>query len=91
MNLYTWGVRTLSKPETLEIRYKEILASLDQIMTTLEDLMEDPIFVDNIHGEQELSLDLTFELLETIMSQFEPEEEEEERGYPLLDDSYDAE
>jgi hypothetical protein len=91
VNLYTWRVQTLAKPDTIEKRYQEIIGSLDQIMTTLEDLMEDPLFVDNIHGEQELSLDLTLELLETITRQFEPDEEEVEDGYPNFDDTYDTE
>ena len=34
--------------------------------------MEDPLFVDNIHGEQELSLDQTVELLSGIRSNFLP-------------------
>lgn len=60
-------------------------------MSTIEDLIEDPIFMDGIHGEQELSLDLTLELLETIASQFDPEEEgDEDDGYPKFDESYDA-
>lgn len=91
MNLYTWGVQALSQSDTIESRYRQIVESLDGIMTTLEDLMEDPIFIDNIHGEQELSLDLTLELLDTIMNQFEPDETPEGDDYPVIDDSYDAE
>ena len=34
--------------------------------------MEDPLFIDNIHGEQELSLDQSVELLNNIRVQFLP-------------------
>jgi hypothetical protein len=47
--------------------------------------------MDNIHGEQELSLDLTLELFETIASQFDPEESEESDDDMFKpDDSFDA-
>lgn len=81
----------MSQSDTIESRYRQIVESLDGIMTTLEELMEDPIFIDNIHGEQELSLDLTLELLDTIMNQFEPDDAPEGDDYPVIDDSYDAE
>ena len=34
--------------------------------------MEDPLFINNIHGEQELSLDQAIELLSNIRVQFLP-------------------
>jgi len=91
VNLHTWRVKTLAQPDTLESHYRNIVESLDIAIATIENLMEDPIFVDNIHGEQELSLDLTLELLDTIMHQFEPDEAPEGDDYPVIDDSYDAE
>ena len=81
----------MAQPDTLESHYRNIVESLDIAIATIENLMEDPIFVDNIHGEQELSLDLTLELLDTIMHQFEPDEAPEGDDYPVIDDSYDAE
>lgn len=81
----------MAQPDTLESHYRNIVESLDIAIATIENLMEDPIFVDNIHGEQELSLDLTLELLDTIMHQFEPDETPEGDDYPVIDDSYDAE
>ena len=36
-------------------------------------LMEDPLFIDNIHGEQELSLDQAVELFNNIRVQFLPD------------------
>jgi len=34
--------------------------------------MEDPLFIDGIHGEQELSLDQALELIKGIKDQFKP-------------------
>ena len=76
--------------DSLDQQLKEILDKLDVIIVTLEDLMENPIFLDNIHGEQEMSLDLALELLDSIAARFEPAEESAPQ-YPLtVDDSYDA-
>jgi len=90
MNMYTWTIKTMSQKGSLESRYKEIVEKLDLIISLIDDLVEDPIFIDNIHGEQEMSLDLVFELFETIKSQFEPEPPEAPFSPPKKDESYDA-
>jgi hypothetical protein len=36
-------------------------------------LMDDPIFLDTIHGEQELALDQALEMIDNIKYNFEPE------------------
>jgi hypothetical protein len=35
--------------------------------------MDDPIFLDTIHGDQELALDQALELIDNIKYSFEPE------------------
>ncbi len=35
--------------------------------------MDDPIFLDTIHGEQELALDQALEMIDNIKYNFEPE------------------
>jgi|TARA_E500000305_G_C3857856_1_gene159220 hypothetical protein len=52
--------------------HKTIVNKLDSILISLDILMEDPLFIDNIHGEQELSLDQTVELFKAIKEQFIP-------------------
>ena len=42
------------------------------LLKTIDGLREDPIFIDTIHGEQELSLDQTIELFNGIRSHFVP-------------------
>ena len=40
------------------------------LLKTIDGLREDPIFIDTIHGEQELNLDQTIELFNGIRSHF---------------------
>jgi len=90
VNLHTWWTKTVAQTDTLDVRFQTIMDKIDLVMTTIEDLIEDPVFMDNIHGEQELSLDLTLELFETIASQIDPEGEESDDDMFKPDDSYDA-
>lgn len=76
--------------DSLDKHFKEILEKLDSIIVTLEDLLENPIFLDNIHGEQEMSLDLSLELLDGIAARFEPEAAAPPQYPVLVDESYDA-
>ena len=52
--------------------HQDVVKKIDSMLTNIEILMEDPLFIDNIHGEQELSLDQSLELLKAIRSQFIP-------------------
>lgn len=90
MNLYTHAIRTMAKSESIEKHFKKIAERLDSIIVMLDDLLEDPIFLDTINGEQELSLDLALEVLDGICTKFEPDEAIPIQ-FPLVeDDSYDA-
>ena len=53
--------------------YEKIVETLDSMLRDIDELMEDPLFIDNIHGEQELSLDQTVELFNNIRVQFLPD------------------
>lgn len=57
----------------MEKRIRSIVETLETAYRCLEDLMDDPIFLDGIHGEQELALDQTLELIDNIKYGFEPE------------------
>lgn len=61
----------MASDSSFEKRFEQIGQSLQAVYETLDDLMEDPLFIDNIHGEQELGLDQTMELLDSIMQHFE--------------------
>ena len=69
MNLHTHMVKTLKKKSKTE-QYATIVTKVDGILKTIEDLMEDSLFIDGIHGEQELSLDQTIELFHGIKANF---------------------
>ncbi len=90
MNLYTHAVRTMAQSESIERHFKKISERLDAIIVMLDDLLEDPVFLDTINGEQELSLDLALEVLDGICAKFEPDVPKPE-DFPIVkDDSYDA-
>lgn len=62
----------MAASEPIDRHYGMIVNQLTLIITHLDELLEDPLFIDNIHGEQELNLDFALEQLEAIRSQFEP-------------------
>lgn len=80
----------MTRTDTIDSRYQEIIHKVDVIINYLEELVEDPIFIDSIHGEQEMGLDLVLELMDTIKSQFEPEQEDGPYRPQIADDSFDA-
>ncbi len=73
MNIHTHMIETLKKDKVTH--YKEIVSKLHSMLKDIDDLMEDPLFIDNIHGEQELSLDQTVDLLNGICVNFIPKNE----------------
>jgi hypothetical protein len=58
---------------SVERRFQSIIQTLETAYRCLEDLMDDPIFLDTIHGEQELAMDQALELIDNIKYNFEPE------------------
>lgn len=80
----------MAKSDSIDKHYESIVQKLESVITTLEDLIEDPLFLDSIHGEQEMSLDLTLELLDSILVQFAPEEAVAEVNPQFEAESFDA-
>ena len=70
MNIHTYMLSTLEKSKAKQ--YEEIVNTVDSMLRDIDELMEDPLFIDNIHGEQELSLDQAVELFNNIRVQFLP-------------------
>ena len=75
-NLYTYMITTMQQNKVKH--HQAVVKKLVSIINNVEILQEDPIFIDGIHGEQELSLDQTLELLKAIKEQFIPLKEEPE-------------
>ena len=71
MNVHSYMLSTLEP--TKESHYEKIVETVDSMLRDIDELMEDPLFINNIHGEQELSLDQAIELLSNIRVQFLPE------------------
>ena len=72
MNLHTYMVMKLKEKTDIKKHKASILKKLDSVLTTIDGLREDPMFIDSIHGEQELSLDQTIELFNGIRTHFLP-------------------
>ena len=89
MNLHTYAIRTMSK-ESIDEHFHQVLSLLRGIINTIDELFENPVFINNIEGEQELSLDRSLELFEALAEQFEPAAEPVPFEPRLLDESFDA-
>ena len=79
-NLYTFMIVEMKKKVPLVTHHKGVIKKLDTVLKTIEDLLEDPLFIANIHGEQELNLDQSIELFKGIKAQFEPEPQAKENS-----------
>ena len=71
-NLYTYMITTMQQNKDKVKSHQAVVKKLISIINNVEILQEDPIFIDGIHGEQELSLDQSLELLTAIKEQFTP-------------------
>ena len=71
MNLHTHFVQTMAK-ENLEQKNAQIVSMLEGIINTIDELFENPVFINNIEGEEELRLDSFTEMLESMVEQFVP-------------------
>ena len=72
MNIHTFFVMKLKEKTDLKKHQSTILKKIDGVLSTIDGLREDPLFIDKIHGEQELNLDQTIELLNGIRTHFLP-------------------
>ena len=70
MNVHSYMLSILET--TKESHYEKIVDMVDSMLRDIDELMEDPLFINNIHGEQELSLDQAIELFSNIRVQFLP-------------------
>ena len=90
MNLHTIFVMKLKEKTDLKKHHATVLKKLDGLLKTIDGLREDPIFIDTIHGEQELSLDQTIELLVGIRTHFITDKKEAELPIGFESSSFDV-
>ena len=50
MNIHKYMLSTLEP--TKEKHYVKIVETIDSMLRDIDELMEDPLFINNIHGEQ---------------------------------------
>ena len=90
MNLHTTFVMKLKEKTDVKKHHASILKKLDGVLKTIDGLREDSLFIDNIHGEQELSLDQTIELFNGIRSHFVPADSPKDLELGFETNSFDV-
>ena len=55
-------------------KQNQFIEVLQSVHTQLTNLLEDPLFIDSIHGEQEMGLDLALELIDNIIARIDPKD-----------------
>jgi len=55
-------------------KQNEFIEVLRSVHAQLTNLLEDPFFIDSIHGEQEMGLDLALELIDNIIARIDPKD-----------------
>tara|TARA_R100000008_G_scaffold10014_1_gene5037 strand:+ start:2867 stop:3124 length:258 start_codon:yes stop_codon:yes gene_type:complete len=65
-------IKAMKESKDMVKHHKDVVKKLDSILINIDTLLEDPLFIDNIHGEQELSLDQSVDLIKAIKDQFIP-------------------
>ena len=83
-------VMKLKEKTDIKKHKASILKKLDSVLTTIDGLREDPLFIDQIHGEQELSLDQTIELFNGIRTHFLPQNDPPELAAGFETSSFDV-
>lgn len=68
MNLYTYTLHLMKKADTVEERFLKFQTKLLGMMKTIDELLEDPLFMDAISGTEEVGLDQTKEFFDNIIN-----------------------
>ena len=55
-------------------KQNQFIEVLQNVHYKLTNLLEDPFFIDSIHGEQETGLDYTLELIDNIIARIDPKD-----------------
>jgi hypothetical protein len=75
MNLYTVYVKAMKMRQSpADQKQEQFAAVLQNVHAQLTNLLEDPFFIDSIHGEQEMGLDLALELIDNIIARINPKD-----------------
>ena len=90
MNFHTYTIMKLKEKTDIKKHQSNILKKVDIVLKHIDDLREDPLFIDKIHGEQELSLDQTIELLCGIRTHFVADKKDKELPIGFESSSFDV-
>ena len=90
MNFHTYTIMKLKEKTDIKKHQSNILKKVDIVLKHIDELREDPLFIDKIHGEQELSLDQTIELLCGIRTHFVADKKDKELPIGFESSSFDV-
>ena len=90
MNFHTYTIMKLKEKTDIKKHQSNILKKVDIVLKHIDELREDPLFIDKIHGEQELSLDQTIELLCGIRTHFITDKKEKALPIGFESSSFDV-
>ena len=72
MNLYTVTVKTMKMRQCpADQKQEKFIEALRDVQFKITNLLEDPLFIDSIHGEQEMGLDLALDLIDNILARID--------------------
>lgn len=75
MNLHTVAIKIMKMRQSpADQKQAEFVEKLSSIHYEITNLLEDPLFIDSIHGEQEAGLDLALELIDNIVARITPQD-----------------
>ena len=80
----------LKEKTDIKKHHSNILRKVDTVLKHIDDLREDPLFIEQIHWEQELSLDQTIELLVGIRTKCVTEKKDMELPIGFESSSFDV-
>ena len=83
-------IMKLKEKTDIKKHHTSILRKVDTVLKHIDDLREDPLFIEKIHGEQELSHDQTIELLVGIRTHFITEKKDVELPIGFESSSFDV-
>lgn len=72
MNLYTVTVKAMKMRQCpADQKQEKFIEALRDVQFKITNLLEDPLFIDSIHGEQEMGLDLALDLIDNILARID--------------------
>lgn len=60
-----------TRQSPVDQKQQKFVEALHDVHSKITNLLEDPFFIDSIHGEQEMGLDLALDLIDNIITRID--------------------